>query len=110
MPSQTSIKFDLTGQVAGNTAGQRCSAGLYKYTVDATFGTSSVLHAEALAGDDWIDLIAIDQSTALTDTGTGARTQSLDVYLPEGQVRMVVATDTMTDGFATFAPILTNNV
>ena len=109
MPSQTSIKFDLTGQVVGTTTPQGVNAGLYKYTLDATLGTASVVKPQILIGVDWLDLLSIAE-TAITKTDTGVVTQIFDVYLPTSQLRINVGVDTVTDGFATFSPVITNNV
>lgn len=104
MAGQNTITVPLNAIGTGSSSGEQIYGGLYKYVVDAVFGSSSAVSVEIGVGSSWVGIEDILGNT-VTNTDTGAVEESWDIYLPAGLVRITVGTATVTSGNAYIAPI-----
>ena len=104
MSGQNTITQDLNAIGTGSSSGVQVYGGLYKYIVDATFGSSSEVSLEIGTGSSWVG-VKDTLGNIVTNTATGATEESFDVYIPTGLIRFTVGTATVASGNAYLSPI-----
>jgi hypothetical protein len=108
MPSKSSKQYTFSSS-SGALAEKTLNGGLYKYGINATFGSSAVCVLQIKFDSTWVNAYDIT-GAAVTDTSSGAVNKTYDVYLPAGCIcRLNITTDAITSGDAFFSPVVSHN-
>ena len=108
MPSKGPFSYTFSTSSGAQTA-ITVPGGLYKYAVDATFGTSATMKVEIGFDGNYVDAYDISQ-TAITDTSSSAVNKSYDFYVPYGcTVRLNITANSITSGDAYISQIYQHN-